>query len=68
MLVPKGPTFSKWTKKSISQRWTFFVHLENVSMIFTDSYIGGVHLSKMDFFVHLSKMDFTVETHPTFAT
>ncbi len=46
----------------------FFVHLENVSMISTDSYIGGVHLEEMDFFVHLSKMDFAVETHPTFAT
>jgi hypothetical protein len=37
-------------------------------MIFTDSYIGAVHLGKMDFFVHLAKMDFVVEMHPTFVT
>ena len=46
----------------------FFVHLENVSMIFTDSCMERVHLGEMDFFVHLSKMDFVIETHPTFAT
>ena len=55
-------------KKVHFSEMDFFVHLENVSMIFTDSYIGGVHLGEMDFFVHLSKMDFAVETHPTFAT
>ncbi len=55
-------------QKSPFLRDGLFVHLENVSMILTDSYIGGVHLGEMDFFVHLSKMDFAVETHPTFAT
>jgi hypothetical protein len=34
-----------------------------VRMIFTDSYIGAVHLGEMDFFVHFSKMDFVVEMH-----
>jgi len=37
-------------------------------MIFTDSYIGAVHLGKMDFFVHLAKMDSVVKMHPTFVT
>ena len=39
----------------------FFVHLDLVLLIFTDSYIGTVHLGKMDFFVHLAKMDFIVQ-------
>jgi hypothetical protein len=55
-------------KKVHFSEMDFFVHLENVTMIFTDSYIGGVHLGEMNLFVHLSKMDFAVETHPTFAT
>jgi hypothetical protein len=38
----------------------FKVHLDLVCMIFTDSYIGAVHLGKMDFLVHLGKMDFLV--------
>ena len=46
----------------------FFVHLDLVCMIFTDSYIGAVHLGKMDFLVHLAKMDFVVKMHPTFVT
>jgi hypothetical protein len=33
-----------------------------------DSYIGAVHLGKIDFLVHLAKMDFVVEMHPTFVT
>ena len=44
------------------------VHLDLVRMIFTDSYIGAVHLGKMDFLVHLAKMDFVVKMHPTFVT
>ena len=32
------------------------VHLENVSMFFTDSYIRGVHLGEMVVFIHLSDM------------
>ncbi len=47
----------------------FKVHLDLVCMIFTDSYIGAVHLGQMDFFlVHLAKMDFVVKMHPTFVT
>ena len=55
----------------------FKVHLDLVCMIFTDSYIGAVHLckmdflvhlGKMDFLVHLAKMDFVVKMHPTFVT
>ncbi len=46
----------------------FFVHLDLVRMIFTDSYIGAVHLGKMDFFVHLAKMDFVVKMHPSIVT
>jgi hypothetical protein len=37
-------------------------------MIFTDSYIGAVHLGKMDFLVHLAKMDFVVKMHPSIVT
>jgi len=46
----------------------FFVHLDLVCMIFTDSYIEAVHLGEMDFFVNLAKMDFVVKMHPTFVT
>jgi len=51
----------------------FFVHLDLVCMIFTDSYIEAVHLGEMDFFVNLAKMDFAkmdfvVKMHPTFVT
>ena len=37
----------------------FKVHLDLVRMIFMDSYIGAVHLAKMDF---------VVKMHPTFVT
>jgi hypothetical protein len=50
MLVQKGQLKKKWTKSR---------------MIFTDSYIGAVHLGKLDFFVHHAKMDFVVKMHPT---
>ena len=64
----KRSYFYKKDKKVNFTEMDFFVHLENVSMIFTDSCIEGVHLGDMDFFVHLSKMDFVIETHPAFAT
>ena len=46
----------------------FKVNLDLVHMIFTYSYIGAVHLGKMDFLVFLAKMDFVVKMHPTFVT
>ena len=67
MLVPKGPTFSKWKKGQFS-KIDCFVHLKKVGMIITDSYKGGVHLGEIDFIDHLSKMDFTVETYTIFVT
>ena len=67
MLVQKGQ-LKKNGQKSPSAEMDFFVHLDLVRMIFTDSYIGAVHLGKMDFFVHLAKMDFVVKMHPTFVT
>ena len=60
--------FFKMDKKIHFSEMDLFVHLENVSMIFTDSNMEGAHLGEMDFFVHLYKMDFTVEPHPTVAT
>ena len=55
-------------KKVHLGKMDFFVHLDLVRMIFTDSYIEAVHLGKMDFFVHLAKMHFVVKMHPTFGT
>jgi hypothetical protein len=52
--------FLKMDKKVHLGEMNFFVHLDLVHMIFTDSYIGVVHL--------LAKMDFVVEMHPTFVT
>ena len=46
--------FFKMDKKVHRGEMDFFVHLDFVSMIFTDSYIAVVHLGEMDFFVHLS--------------
>jgi hypothetical protein len=67
MLVQNVQLF-KNGQKSPSWQDRLFVHLDLVSMSFTYSYIGGVHLSKLDFFVHLFKMDFVVEMHPIFVT
>ena len=52
--------FLKMDKKVHLGEMDFFLHLDLVHMIFTDSYIGAVHL--------LVKMDFVVEMHPTFVT
>ncbi len=46
----------------------FFVHLDLVCMIFTDSYTGACHLGNMNFFYHLAKMAFVVKMAPTFVT
>jgi hypothetical protein len=64
----KYPTFYKWTKKSHLAEMDFLVHLDLVHMILRESYIGVVHLGKIDFLVHLAKMDFVVKMHPTFVT
>ena len=45
-----------------------FVHLEIVSMIFTDSSVGVCHLGEMYNFVHLGEMAMVVETYTTFVT
>ena len=55
-------------KKVHLGKMDFFCHLDLVSMIFTDSYIGACHLGKMDFFCHLAKMAFVVKMAPTFVT
>jgi len=55
-------------KKVHLGKMDFFFHLDLVSMIFTDSYIGACHLGKMDFFCHLAKMAFVVKMAPTFVT
>jgi len=46
----------------------FLCHLDLVSMIFMDSYIGACHLGKMDFLCHLAKMACAVKVAPTFVT
>ena len=46
----------------------FLSHLDLVQRIFTDSYIGAVHLGKIDFLCHLAKMDFVVKMAPLFVT
>ena len=43
-----------------------FVHLENVSMIFTDSSVGVCHLGEMYNFVHIGEMAIVDETYTTF--
>ena len=58
----------KMDKKVHLGEMDFFVHLDLVHMIFTDSYIEAVHLGKMHFFVHLPKMHFVVEMHPSIVT
>jgi hypothetical protein len=45
-----------------------FVHLENVSMVFTKSYVGSVHLGKMYTFVYLGERVLAVKTYLIFAT
>ncbi len=50
------PYFFKMVKKVHLGEMDVFVHLENVSMSLTDSYLGGVHLGEMDVFDHLSEM------------
>ncbi len=42
-----------------------FVHIENVSMIFTDSSVGVCHLGEMYNFVRLREMAMVVETYTT---
>jgi hypothetical protein len=50
------PNFFKMVKNVHLGEMNVFVHLENVSMIYTDSYLGGVHLGEMGVFDHLSEM------------
>jgi hypothetical protein len=45
-----------------------FVHLENVSSIFTYSYVESVHLGKMYNFIHLGKMAMAAKTYTVFVT
>jgi hypothetical protein len=45
-----------------------FVHLENVSMNFTYSYVGSIHLGEMYNFVHLGEMVLAVKMYTIFAT
>ena len=52
-------------KKVYFSKVDFFIHLKNVSMMLTDSYIEEVYLGEMDFLVHLSKMNFALKMHPT---
>jgi hypothetical protein len=50
------PYFFKMVKNVHLGQMDIFLHLENLSMIFTDSYLGGVHLGDIDVFDHLSVM------------
>ncbi len=50
------PYFFKMVKNVHLGEMDLFVHLENDTMNFMDSYIGGVHLGEMDVFDHLSEM------------
>ena len=67
MLVQNGQLL-KMNKKVHLGEMHFFVLLDLVHMIFTDSYIEAVHLGKTHFFVHLAKIHFVVEMHPAFVT
>ena len=60
--------FKKKNKKVHLGEMNFFVLLDLVHTIFTDSYIEAVHLGTMHFFVHLAKMHFVVKMHPSFVT
>jgi hypothetical protein len=44
------------------------VHLENVSIFFTDSYVGVCYLREMYKFVHLGEMAMAVKTYTLFVT
>ena len=55
-------------KKVHLGKMDFLCHLDLVSMIFMDSYIGACHLGKMDFLCHLAKMAFVVKMASTFVT
>jgi hypothetical protein len=55
MLVPFGAFFSRCTKMYILAKRTFLYILKNVSMIFTYSYVGSVHLGKIYIFFILEK-------------
>jgi hypothetical protein len=61
MLVPFSALYSKWKKVHLGEM-DFFVYLENVSMISTDSYVSGIHVGGMDFFVHLGDLDLAYKT------
>ena len=50
------PYFFKMVKNVHLEEMDVFVHLENVSMIFMDSYLGGNHLGEMDILDHLSEV------------
>ena len=63
----KSPTFEK-LHKSPSRQDGLLCHLDLVSMIFMDSYIGACHLGKMDFLCHLAKMAFVVKMASTLVT
>ena len=61
MLVQKGQ-LKKNGQKSPSAEMDFFVHLDLVRMIFTDSYIGACHPGKRDFYA--TKMARVVKVAP----
>ncbi len=61
MLVPKGPPFQHVKNCTF---WHLFVHLENVSIYFTDFYKGVCHLGEMYNFVHLGEMAMAVDALP----
>jgi hypothetical protein len=45
-----------------------FVHLENISTIFTYSYLGSIHLGGMYNFVHLAEMAMRAKMYTIFVT
>ena len=64
----KRPSFFKMYKIVHFGKMYNFVHLENVSIYFTDSYEGVCHLGEMYNFVHLGEMAMAVEMYTSFVT
>ncbi len=62
----KRSYFLKTYKNVHLEEMDVFVYLENVSMIFTDSYKRGVHLGQMHNFVHLLEMYMAVKRYMSF--
>ena len=67
MLVQKCQ-FKKKDKKIRLGEMYLFILFDFVSMNFTDSYIGTIHLGKMDRKIHLCKTYSVVKMYPTFVT